>query len=1021
MTKRLAIHAVSCLITASAAVAAAEPEDFTRGAGLVFERHCVQCHNDTEKKGGLSLATAAAALAGGDSGAIIEPDKPGRSLILDYITGENPEMPKGKPPLKAAEIDSIRRWIVAGAKWPDGLVLKDKALADADWWSLQPIVRPDVPRLEDEDQRRVRTPIDAFILAKLREHKLDPAPEADKRTLIRRLYFDLIGLPPTPEEIESFLADRDERAYEKLVERLLASPHYGERWARHWLDVVHFGETHGYDKDKPRPHAWPYRDYVIRALNEDKPFGRFVQEQIAGDVLFPDTRDGIEALGFLSAGPWDFIGHAEVPETKIDGKVARHLDRDDMVTNTMQTFCSLTVQCAQCHNHKFDPITQEDYYALQAVFAAIDRTDKAYDVDPQAALQRRELTKNQTLLATRHAEIDKQIATAAGPRLAELDKQIAAAKAGQAGKAKPIEFGYHSNIELRQEVTKWVQVELKQPAAIETIVLYPCDDDFNNIGAGFGFPIRYKVEVSDDAAFASGVTMVGDFSQADVANPGLAPQKIQIGGKSAKFVRITATKLAPRLANDFIFAIAELEAVDAAGKNIAAGGLVTSLDSIEAPPRWRRTNLVDGLYPGANIAAAEELPKLERERAELFARATTPDLRSELAALEKEMAKVKESLTGLPPQSVCYVGAVHTGSGTFIGTGAGGGKPRPIFLLERGNVTRPADEVGPGALSAIGALPSRFDLPTDHAEGSRRAALAHWITDRQNPLTWRSIVNRVWQYHFGRGIVDTPNDFGRNGQLASHPELLDWLAVEFRDGNQSLKELHRLIVLSAVYRQQSQVQSPKSKVQSQGETIDSGLGTVDSEPADPQSVDADNRLLWRANRRRLEAEAIRDSVLFVSGKLDKTMGGPSFQDFVIDKPEHSPHYEYHLHDPDDPKSHRRSIYRFIVRSQQQPFMTTLDCADPSMQVDKRNESLSALQALALLNNGFMVTMAKHYAAKLDARGGDLPAKVDQAVYECLGRPVTAEEREAFVAYAEQHGLVNLCRVLFNLNEFVFVE
>jgi mono/diheme cytochrome c family protein len=1012
MRKPLLFSAAGWLVAISAVAASAdENSGFARGAGQVFERHCLQCHNDTDKKGGLSLATAKVALAGGENGAIIEPGQPDSSPILDYITGDKPEMPKGKPPLKAEQVEAIRQWIAAGAKWPEGLVLKDKSVASADWWSLKPIVRTEVPRLEGEDQRRVRTPIDAFILAKLRQHKLDPSPEAHKRTLIRRLYFDLIGLPPTPEEIEAFLADSDECAYENLVERLLASPQYGERWARHWLDVVHFGETHGYDKDKPRPNAWPYREYVIRALNKDKPFGRFVQEQIGGDVLFPETRDGIEALGFLSAGPWDFIGHAEVPESKIDGKVARHLDRDDMVTSTMQTFCSLTVQCAQCHNHKFDPITQEDYYSLQAVFAAIDRTDKAYDVDPQVARQRRDLTARESSLAARKKTIDEQIAMAAGPRLAELDKQIAALKAKQAGKAKPVEFGFHSNIELKQDVTKWVQVELKQPAAIASIVIYPCDDDFNNIGAGFGFPVRYKVEISNDAAFAKDVTLVADYSEVNVANPGLRAAKLDAGGKRARYVRLTATKLAPRLVTDYILAIAELEALDGEGKNVAAGGLVTSLDSIEAPPRWRRTNLIDGLYPGTSIDA--DLPKLIRQREELFAKAANAEMRSELESLDKERATVSESLAKLPPQSVCYVGSVHTGNGTFVGTGASGGKPRPIFLLERGNVTKPADAVGPGALSAIGALPPRFDLPPDHAESQRRAALARWITDPKNPLTWRSIVNRVWQYHFGRGLVDTPNDFGRNGQLPTHPELLDWLAAEFRDGKQSLKDLHRLIVLSATYRQASQVQSPRSKVQSQ----DNPKSAIRK----PQLVDADNRLLWRMNRRRLEAEAIRDSVLAVSGKLDRTMGGPSFQDFVIDKPEHSPHYEYHLHDPDDPRSHRRSIYRFIVRSQQQPFMTTLDCADPSMQVDKRNESLSALQALALLNNGFMVTMAKHYANQLDARGGDLSVKVDRAVYECLGRPATAEEREAFVAYAQQHGMPNLCRVLFNLNEFVFVE
>jgi mono/diheme cytochrome c family protein len=1004
------------VLAAAALSGAAQEEDFARGAGLVLERRCLECHNDTDKKGGLSLATPQAALAGGDSGPCIEPGRPDASFLLDYISGQPPEMPKGKPPLPADEVAKIRRWIAGGAKWPDGLVLRDKALPDADWWSFRPLGRPPLPHLTANDQRRVRTPIDAFVLARLREHRLDLSPEADKRTLIRRLAFDLIGLPPTPEEIEAFLADDDPRAYEKLVERLLASPHYGERWARHWLDVVHFGETHGYDKDKPREHAWTYRDYVIRALNEDRPYSRFVQEQIAGDVLYPATRDGIEALGFLAAGPWDLIGHAEVPETKIDGKIARHLDRDDMVTNTIQTFCSLTVQCAQCHNHKFDPISQEDYYALQAVFAAIDRTDKAYDVDPAVARKRAELTQRQSSLAARKEALEAKIASRGGPRLADLDRRIAAARAARQPKTKPVEFGWHSGIEPRQDAKKWVQVDLGKSSPLAAVVLYPCHDEFADIGDGFGFPLRYKVEISDDAAFASGVTVLLDRTAEDAPNPGLAAQKIDAGGKPARYVRVTATKLARRLPTDFIFALAELEALDAAGKNAAAGATVTSLDTIEAPPRWRRSNLVDGLYPG-RPAADGDLASLEKERKELLAAATTEDERRELAEIERGLAAVPTELAELPPQSLCYVGAVHFGSGTFVGTGPSGGKPRPIFLLERGNVTRPGPEVGPGALSAITALPARFELPPEHAEGQRRAALARWITDPKNPLTWRSIVNRVWHYHFGRGIVDTPNDFGRGGQLPSHPELLDWLAAEFQEGNQSLKDLHRLIVLSATYRQSSQVPSPPSRVQSP----DAGLGTGDLGLSNAQALDADNRLLWRANRRRLEAEAIRDSVLFVAGKLDRRMYGPSFRDFVIDKPEHSPHYEYHLHDPDDPRSHRRSIYRFIVRSQQQPFMTTLDCADPSMQVDKRNESLSAIQALALLNNGFMLTMARHYAARLDARGGDLDAKVDRAVYECLGRPATALERTELAAYARQHGLANLCRVLFNLNEFVFVE
>jgi hypothetical protein len=280
-----------------------------------------------------------------------------------------------------------------------------------------------------------------------------------------------------------------------------------------------------------------------------------------------------------------------------------------------------------------------------------------------------------------------------------------------------------------------------------------------------------------------------------------------------------------------------------------------------------------------------------------------------------------------------------------------------------------------------------------------RAALARWITDEQNPLTWRSIVNRVWQYHFGRGLVDTPNDFGRMGQLPTHPELLDWLAVWFRDeAHGSLKALHRLIVTSATYRQRSDIENRNFA-----------------------QIDGDNRLLWRMNRRKLEAEAIRDSVLAVSGQLDLTMGGPGFRDFVIEKPEHSPHYEYALHNPDDPKSHRRSIYRFIVRSQPQPFMTVLDCADPSMSVDKRNETITPLQALAQMNNQLIVAMTKHFAARADAAGPDLPAKVTAAFRLALARSPPPAERDALVAHTERYGLPNVCRLILNLNEFAFVD
>jgi hypothetical protein len=320
----------------------------------------------------------------------------------------------------------------------------------------------------------------------------------------------------------------------------------------------------------------------------------------------------------------------------------------------------------------------------------------------------------------------------------------------------------------------------------------------------------------------------------------------------------------------------------------------------------------------------------------------------------------------------------------------------------------PKEEVTPGGLTCFEELNSWFELPPEHTEAQRRGALAHWLSDKRNPLTWRSIVNRVWQYHFGHGIVQTANDLGRMGAEPTHAQLLDWLAVEFRDSGQSLKHLHKWIVTSHTYRQVSSTPANAN-----------GMG--------PEKIDADNRYLWRANRRRLEAEAIRDVVLEISGRLDLTMGGPSFQDFVIEHPEHSPHYEYHLHNPEDTRSHRRSVYRFLVRSQPQPFMTTLDCADPSMRVDKRNESLSPLQALALLNNGFIVSMSSHFAKRIEKESSNEDpsaghkSQIHRMFQLAFGRDPIDSERLALENYISKHGLANACRLIFNLNEFSFVD
>ncbi len=724
----VAIKTVSVMFCLCATSAWAEDAFFRERVAPIFEARCVACHEGEKPKGGLSLVSADAFLKGGDSGPAVVASKPGESLLVEYISGDEPAMPQDDEPLSQDDVATIRSWIERGAAWPEELELTDKRERDRNWWSLQPLVRPALPVIESGWPR---TPIDAFIGAKLAEKGLSLSKEADRATLIRRLYFDLVGLPPTYDEVQAFANDPDPNAYEKLVDRLLESPRYGERWGRHWLDVAHYGDTHGYDKDKLRQNAWPYRDYVIRSFNEDKPYSRFVEEQIAGDVLYPGTADGIIATGFLVAGPFDYVGQIELAEGTLAKAITRNLDRDDMVSTTIATFNSMTAHCARCHNHKFDPITQEDYYSLQAVFAGIDRADREF--------------------APAEGETASRVVFAAST-----------------------EFG-----------------------------------------------------------------VLGQF---------------------------------------------------------------------------------------------------------------TP---------------------------------TH-------------GKARAVHMLKRGNEKDPGSEVGPGTCSYLIELPSRFDVPKDEAEGARRAALAKWIVDKRNPLTWRSIVNRVWQYHFGRGIVDSPNDFGRMGALPTHPELLDWLAVEFRDGEQSIKQLHRLICTSAVYRQES-------------------VGKAEYE-----SIDGANQFLWRMNRRKLEAETVRDAVLSVAGKLDLSAGGPGYRAFGFVDDE-SPHYDYAAYDPDDPQSHRRSVYRVIVRSVPDPFMATLDCADASALVAKRNETVTPLQSLALLNNRFMVRMAEHFAARVESAGDDTPTQLREAWRLALGREPTEDELVELSAYAAKHGLPNACRVLLNANEFVFVD
>ena len=976
--------------------------DFIADIQPLFAKHCLSCHGPQKQKSDYRFDQKSSALTGGSIGGAIVAGKSSESKLIHYVAGIDKAMtmPPRKKALTDDEIAILRAWIDQGATWPESADVKGEA---PPLWSLAPLAKPAVPAVKQSVV--MRTSIDAFIFTKLEEYGLTPAQPAEPLTLVRRIHFDLIGLPPTPEEVNAFIeaaSHNRQAAIEALVDKLLASPRYGERWARHWMDVVHFAETHGHDQDRPRPNAWPYRDYLIRAFNDDKPYTRFIEDQIAGDVLHANDPWATAALGMLAAGPWDESSQMGIQDGTVDKKVAQYLDRDDMIATTISSFNSVTIHCARCHHHKFDPISIDDYYALQAVFAGVDRANRSYEPDDKVRRLRGELQAEKAKLDASTLGSEESLSARNLAAIAEWERAAASAQStwtviepATCSSANGATLTKQSDGSVlsggtrpeKDSYTITASTKLKNITAIRLEVL--TDDSLPHKGPGRqdnGNLHLSEFRVDMKSGEAKPIALKIRAASADWNQEGWGIARAVDGNVA------TAWGIYPKVGQPH-FAVFELEKpVNSDGGEIT---LTFTLDQLHGGGHLigrPRLSITDAAKPASAAPLPQEIATILRTALDQ----RTPE-QKKMLALHVIRERNSSEIAKLPDPALVYAAtSVFPVDGNFKPAG----KPREVFVLKRGDILQPGSAALPGSLSCVKGPEPRFKISGSDDEGSRRAALARWISHRDNVLTWRSIVNRVWHYHFGRGIVDTPNDLGRMGGAPSHPELLDWLAVTFRDDMQgSLKKLHKLIITSRVYQQSTQHNEKFA------------------------AVDGDNRLLWRMNRLRLDAEQTRDAMLAISGKIDLTMYGPSVKQFIEKPGVHvTPVVDYEGFDVDHPNQFRRSVYRFVFRTLPDPLMDALDCPDLSQLSPKRNVSVTAQHALEMLNNRFMVRQCEHIAARAQREAPDDIERQMQRLFALnLGREPTALEVAALTGYAKKHGLANAVRVLINSNEFMFLN
>ena len=927
----------------------------------ILSKKCLHCHSGISRKGGLDLSTREGMLQGGDSGAALVPSEPEHSTI--YVrsipqNGARPEMPAKGEALSVEEAQTLRDWILGGAIWNEGVTLHPTSRADASFWSFQPLASHDPPAVSDAPKAWQSSPIDRFIYAKLGENGLSPNANAQASDLIRRISYDLIGLPPTPEEIENFISAYElnaDQAVATLVDRLLESPHYGERWGRHWLDVVRFGESRGYERNEIIRNLWPFRDYVIRSLNQDKPIDQFIVEHLAGDVLAPDDPETLIGSAFLVAGPYDDVGNQD----PIAAAQIRADQMDEMIRATSEAFLGLTLGCARCHDHKFDPLLQRDYYGFYATFAGVTHGEREV-ASPTMRTERESRVK----------PLEEQLRPWT-TELESLEKTI----------ADRIKANAESHVAewTRERASRYETVETFPSVEVKFVRLVTDGTDSTDPNRRSYQLDEFEVWSDDAAAINVALSTHGGVARGDSNRP-----RDFTGAYEASLV------------NDGIYGARWISTgaplVIELAKPTRINRVVFSSDRNRALPEdspvsvflgdYRLEVSIDGeswseVANSNNRAPINETRRTVRLRKVIVA----AEEQSRMDTLKSEIARIRAEIERVPALPVWWVGKRAEAPGPFA-----------IFL--GGNPQKKGEEAFPTSLSAFDHTTKSFRLEPASSEGDRRLALAKWLVSSEQPLTARVWANRIWKYHFGTGMVDTPSDFGFMGSRPSHPELLDWLAQEVKRNGWRLKPMHRLIMNSQAYRQSADWRM------------------------DAARLDSDARLLWRFPPRRLEAEEIRDTILEVAGKLDRTQGGPGFKLYEYLQDNVATYVPLEIHGPE---TYRRSIYHHNARAAPVDLVSDFDCPDPAFAEPRRPVTTTPLQALSLMNHRFTLDMATAFAERLDREASTTETKIRRAFLLAFGRQPSHEEIADATALMEAHGARAFGRAIFNASELIHIR